>query len=97
LHQIEDEPEGEQVSAFDFDFELYSLKIPEYKELIYQEIKLYHEESAVEDYLKNKRDYPQGVLYKQFGKERLRTMYKADKLEPSKLNQTAASAGKYKK
>lgn len=35
LHQVEDEPEGEQVSAFDFDFELYSLKIPEYKELIY--------------------------------------------------------------
>lgn len=42
---------GEQVAAFDFDFELYSLKISEYKDLIYQEILLYHDESAVEEYL----------------------------------------------
>lgn len=27
LHQEEDEPTGEPVSPFDFDFELYSLKI----------------------------------------------------------------------
>lgn len=27
LHQEEDEPSGEAVSSFDFDFELYSLKI----------------------------------------------------------------------
>lgn len=47
--------------------------------------------------MKNKRDYPQGMLFKQFGKERLRTMYKADKLEPSKLNQTAAGVVKSKK
>jgi len=35
LHCLEDEPKGKPVSAFDFDFELYSLKIPEYRELIY--------------------------------------------------------------
>ena len=77
---------GTQVSAFDFDFELYSLKIAEYKDLIYKEIQLYHDESAVEEYLKNKRENPSGILYKTFGKDRLRTMYKADKLEPSKLS-----------
>ena len=38
LHFAEDEPTGDPVSDFDFDFEFYSLKIPEYKELIYEEI-----------------------------------------------------------
>lgn len=38
LHVPEDEPSGEPVSRFDFDFELYSLKTNEYKELIYEEI-----------------------------------------------------------
>ena len=42
LHDAEDEPSGTPVPAFDFDFELFSLKIPEYKELIFEEIKLYH-------------------------------------------------------
>ena len=31
LHFAEDEPTGDRVADFDFDFELYSLKIPEYK------------------------------------------------------------------
>ena len=44
LHYEDDELIGEPVSRFDFDFELYSLKTPEYKELIYEEIMLYHEE-----------------------------------------------------
>jgi len=47
LHCIEDEPIGEKVSAFDFDFELFSLKTPEYKELIFEEIQLYHDENEV--------------------------------------------------
>ena len=51
LHYEEDEPAGDPVSRFDFDFELYSLKTAEYKELIYEEIILYHEESAVRRYL----------------------------------------------
>jgi serine/threonine protein kinase len=41
LHDEEDEPTGEPMSPFDFDFELYSLNIAEYRELIYQEILLY--------------------------------------------------------
>jgi len=47
LHFEEDEPTGDPVSRFDFDFELYSLKTPEYKELIYEEIQLYHDEEMV--------------------------------------------------
>ena len=38
LHYADDEPTGERVPQFDFDFELYSLKTHEYKELIYNEI-----------------------------------------------------------
>ena len=47
LHFADDEPIGEPVSEFDFDFELYSLKIGEYKELIYDEIALYHSDKAI--------------------------------------------------
>jgi hypothetical protein len=48
LHYEEDEPTGDPVSRFDFDFELFSLKTPEFKELIHEEIMLYHEEAAVQ-------------------------------------------------
>lgn len=48
LHVLDDEPSGSPVSRFDFDFELYSLKTHEYKELIYNEIQLYHSETAVD-------------------------------------------------
>lgn len=79
LHFEEDEPLGEPVSRFDFDFELYSLKTSEYKELIYEEIMLYHDEAAVSNYLQIKDECPDGYLWKRFGKDRLRTMYKNDK------------------
>lgn len=79
LHFPDDEPVGEPVSRFDFDFELYSLKTNEYKELIYDELCLYHDQSAVDNYLKQKETMPDGCLWKRFGKERLRTMYKKDK------------------
>jgi hypothetical protein len=55
------------------------LKTPEYKELIYEEIQLYHDESAVDAYLKHKAAHPEGGLFQKYGKERLRTMYKNDK------------------
>lgn len=42
LHCVDDEPTDNLVDEFDFDFELYSLSIPEYKELITEEIMLYH-------------------------------------------------------
>ena len=50
LHFEDDEPIGEPMSDFDFDFELFSLKIPEYKELIFEEIKMYHSDEAVAEY-----------------------------------------------
>jgi len=46
LHQEDDEPLGEPVSDFDFDFELFSLKIGEFKQLIYEEAQLYHDAAA---------------------------------------------------
>ena len=79
LHYPDDEPTGEPVSRFDFDFELYSLKTPEYKDLIYEEIQLYHDEAAVNNYLKLKAENPDGHLWRRYGRERLRTMYKHDK------------------
>lgn len=79
LHFVDDEPIGEPVSRFDFDFELYSLKTPEYKELILEEIQLYHDETAVNNYLKLKEQNPEGFLWRRYGKDRLRTMYKYDK------------------
>lgn len=78
LHFEDDEPTGEPVADFDFDFELFSLKIPEYKELIFEEIKLYHSEEAKEEYNRNKTQHPHGHLYTRYPKERLRTMYKQD-------------------
>lgn len=78
LHVPEDEPSGQAVSRFDFDFELYSLKTNEYKELIFEEIQLYHDEKAVDTYLQLKEEHPDGYLFKKYGKERLRTMYKKD-------------------
>lgn len=78
LHAPEDEPSGQPVSDFDFDFELYSLKTQEYKQLIFEEIELYHSETARQAYKLNKKEHPGGILNRRFGKERLRTMYKKD-------------------
>ena len=52
-HVESDEPVGQPVSEFDFDFEYYSLKLSEFKELIYQEMQLYNSEEAQATYLEN--------------------------------------------
>jgi hypothetical protein len=39
------------VSAFDFDFEKYSLSKEDFKDLIYEEIMLYHSEEAALKYI----------------------------------------------
>ena len=64
------------VSPFDFDFELYSLKKEEFKDLIYEEIMMYHDETLVQEYLKNKSTYSHGVLFKKYAKDRIRKKYK---------------------
>jgi hypothetical protein len=58
LHCEEDEPVHQLVSSFDFDFELYNLKKEEYKDLIYDEIMLYHDDERFKQYMREKQQYP---------------------------------------
>lgn len=58
---------SEPVSAFDFDFEIYELKSSDYKDLLYEEIMLYHSETCMEEYLANKQQYPDGILKFRYG------------------------------
>jgi len=76
LHFPDDEPTTEAVSAFDFDFEIYSLKKEDYKDLIYEEIMLYHDENSVKEYMKDKSENPEGILYKRYGKDRIKKKFK---------------------
>ena len=46
LHFPDDEPVCAPMSAYDFDFEKFSLSKDDYKELIYEEIMLYHSDQA---------------------------------------------------
>jgi len=50
LHCPEDEPITEPVSPFDFDFEIYELKSADYRDLMYEEIMLYHSEVSKLEY-----------------------------------------------
>ena len=52
LHCADDEPVTDHVSGYDFDFEKFSLSKDDYKELIYEEIMLYHSDEAAFDYIK---------------------------------------------
>ena len=47
LHCEDDEPTTDPVSAFDFDFEIYDLKKNEYKDLLYEEMMLYHSDEVL--------------------------------------------------
>jgi hypothetical protein len=76
LHFPDDEPTCELVSAFDFDFEIYSLKKEDYKDLIYEEIMLYHDEQLVKQYLDDKAKNPEGILDKRYGKDRIKKKFK---------------------
>jgi len=56
LHFPEDEPVmDEPVSAYDFDFEKFTLSKEDFKDLIYEEIMLYHSDEAAFEYIKNKK------------------------------------------
>ena len=76
LHFPDDEPTCEPVSAFDFDFEIYSLRKEDYKDLIYEEIMLYHSEESITQYLADKKDNPEGILHKRYGKDRIKRKFK---------------------
>lgn len=76
LHYPDDEPVTNPVTAYDFDFEKYSLTKDDYKDLIYEEIMLYHSDEAAFNYINNKRKYPDGNLHLKFG-NRLRAAFRA--------------------
>lgn len=67
LHCPEDEPSTEHVSPFDFDFEIYDLKREDYKELLYEEVMLYHSDELCKQYMDNKAEFPNGILCQKYG------------------------------
>ena len=73
LHCEEDEPESESLSAFDFDFEIYDIKKEDYKNLIFEEIMLYHSEEALIKYINDKQANPNGILHERFGKDKIKS------------------------
>jgi serine/threonine protein kinase len=52
LHYPDDEPTTEPVSAFDFDYEKFSLSKEDFKDLMFDEIMLYHSDDAAFNYIK---------------------------------------------
>ena len=67
LHFPDDEPTCEPVSPFDFEFEKYSRSKDDYKELIYEEIMLYHSDEAAQEYINDKQNNPEGSLHLRYG------------------------------
>ena len=76
LHFPDDEPTTDLVCAFDFDFEIFSLKKEDYKDLIYEEIMLYHDEKLETTYHSDKKSKPEGGLMERYGKDRIRKKYR---------------------
>lgn len=74
LHCPEDEPTTEEVSAFDFDFEIYDLKKNEYKDLIYEEVMMYHCEDTLREYMENKEKFPKGMLHLRFSNDKHKSL-----------------------
>jgi len=75
LHFPDDEPTTEPVSPFDFDFEKYSLSKEDFKDLMYEEIMLYHSDEAAYNYISQKKQHPEGMLGMRYG-NRIRKAYK---------------------
>ena len=75
LHFPDDEPTTELVSPFDFDFEKYSLSKDDFKDLMFDEIQLYHSDEAAFNYIKQKKENPEGALHLKYG-GRIRKAYK---------------------
>jgi len=53
LHYPEDEPIGDPVSNLEFEFEKYELSLEQLKDLIYEEILLYHSPEFASEYERN--------------------------------------------
>jgi len=97
LHYPEDEPTmDEPVSAYDFDFEKFTLSKDDFKDLIYEEILLYHSDEAAFEYIKNKKQYPDGALHLRYG-ERYRRAWRApgaSGAQPSKGTDSGSESDK---
>jgi serine/threonine protein kinase len=91
LHFPDDEPTTDTVSAYDFDFEKFSLSKDDFKELIYEEIMLYHSDEAAFEYIKNKRKYPDGALHLRYG-NRFRKAYRNDGKDGGKGSGTGSDS-----
>lgn len=74
LHFEDDEPTTKPVSAFDFDFELYDLEKEDYKQLVYEEVMLYHDGDLYAEYEAEKAQNPNGILHRRFN--RIQTVLK---------------------
>lgn len=72
LHSEEDEPTTDHVSAFDFDYEIYDLSKEDFKDLLYEEVMLYHDDEYLRQYLENKKKYPDGMLHQRFGVDKVK-------------------------
>ena len=68
--------DGDDLLAFDFDFEKFSLTKDEYKDLIYEEIMLYHSDDAAQNYITQKSKHPEGCLHFRFGENKFRKAFK---------------------
>ena len=91
LHFPDDEPTTDTVSAYDFDFEKFSLTKDDFKDLIYEEIMLYHSDEAAFDYIKNKRKYPDGALHLRYG-NRFRKAYREGEAGDEKESGSASDS-----
>jgi len=56
LHLEEDEPIREPMDQLDFEFEQYNLTMQQLKDLLYEEILLYHDKEFCENYEKKKKN-----------------------------------------
>ena len=73
------------MSAYDFDFEKFSLSKEDFKDLIFEEIMLYHSDEAAFDYIKNKRQHPEGSLHLKYG-NRFRRAYRSKDQQDKSTN-----------
>lgn len=62
LHFVEDEPTHEPISYFDFEFEQYSLDKMILREMLLDEIIMYHNHDAKKYYKQCRLKHPNGLL-----------------------------------
>ena len=83
LHFPDDEPTTDPVTAFDFEFEKYSLSKEDFKDLIFEEIMLYHSDECALKYINAKSENPHGNLQSKYG-HRIRKAFKGEVLKKDK-------------